>query len=438
MLELIISKILSILIGLSLFGYSNLLKKISGNIHTPGSLYSLYWSIIIIIPNIFLYFVPINPLPLIFILFSAFAFSISGLLYDWKRISNNFYDSKLSFRNSLGSNFLRLIFFVSFICAILFPILMLEQNGFSIELFLVDWIKTSSTYATSRSTEDNYEYGIIGQLSTFFPLFVSAIGGAISSSFCTFKKRINYFILSMLPAFLFMLTHSSKILFLYSFLFYLSVIVTFRLLFHNKISFGRRYIKLIFYFGILFFPLFIFSFKLRDGYNDDSESIILSTILSYVFGSIFAFSDFFSSFLGFNTLSRYVVEDHYTFGYYTFKSLFDFFGGSKYFPPGYYYDFYSHDNFIQTNIFTIFRQLIQDFSVFGSIIFLFFLGFLVNLLYFMFFKLRYPYLMLSLLVLFFVFLGMSQMFSIFTNRLCVFVSFAFYIILRFNTFKLFK
>ena len=294
---------------------------------------------------------------------SAVVFSISGLLYDWKRISNNFYDSKLSFRNSLGSNFLKLIFFVSFICAILFPILMLEQNGFSIELFLVDWIKTSSSYATSRSTEDNYEYGIIGQLSTFFPLFVSAIGGAISSSFCTFKKRIIYFILAMVPAFLFMLTHSSKIIFLYSLLFYLSVILAFRLLFHNKISFGRRSIKLIFYFSTLFLPLFLFSFKLRDGYNGDSESIILSTILSYVFGSIFAFSDFFSSYLGFNTLSRYIVENHYTFGYYTFKSLFDFFGGSKYFPPGYYYDFYSHDNFIQTNIFTIFRQLIKDFGV---------------------------------------------------------------------------
>jgi len=369
---------------------------------------------------------------------TAFAFSISGFLYDWKLISNNFYSSKLSFRNSLGSNFLRLIFFVSFICAILFPILMLEQNGFSIELFLVDWIKTSSKYATSRSTEDNYEYGIIGQLSTFFPLFVSSMGGAISSSFCTFKKRINYFILSMLPAFLFMLTHSSKIIFLYSFLFYFSVIAAFRLLFNNKIGFGRRSIKLIFYFGILFLPLFIFSFKLRDGYNDDSRSIILSTILSYVFGSIFAFSDFFSSYLGFNTLSRYVVENHYTLGYYTFKSLFDFFGGSKYFPPGYYYDFYSYDNFIQTNIFTIFRQLIQDFGVFGSIIFLSFIGFLVNSLYFLFFKLRYPYLMLSLLILFFVFLGMSQMFSIFTNRLCVFVSLAFYLILRLNTFKLYK
>ncbi len=438
MLELIISKVLSILIGLSLFGYSNLLRKISGNIHTPGSLYSLYWAIIITIPNIFLYFVPINPLPLIYIMFSAFAFSISGLLYDWKRISDNFYDSKLLFRHSLGSNFLRLFFLVSFICAILFPILMLEQNGFSIELFLVDWIKTSSTYATSRSNDDDYEYGIIGQLSTFFPLLVSAIGGAISSSFCTFKKKINYFILSMLPAFLFMLTHSSKIIFLYSFLFYLSVIVVFRLLFHNKISFGRRSIKLIFYFGILFLPLFIFSFKLRDGYNDDSESIILSAILSYVFGSIFAFSDFFSSFLGFDTLSRYIVEDHYTFGYYTFKSLFDFFGGSKYFPPGYYYDFYSHDNFIQTNIFTIFRQLIQDFGIFGSIIFSFFIGFLVNLVYFLFFKLKFPYLMISLLILFFVFLGMSQMFSIFTNRLCVFVSVAFYIILRLNTFKLYK
>jgi oligosaccharide repeat unit polymerase len=315
---------------------------------------------------------------------------------------------------------------------------MLVQNGFSLELLFLDWVATSSSYATNRSLNDAYEYGIVGQLSTFFPIFVSAVGGVLSSSFCSFKKKCLYFFLSMFPAILFMISHSSKIIFLYSLFFYGAVFISFKIFKGHKISISKRIMKLAFTIGLLILPIILFSFTLREGSNEGLSFALLPTIFSYAYGSIFAFSDFFLFYVGIDSQSNYIVEGTFTLGYYSFKSVFDLFGGTKVFPPGYYFDFYNYNDYIQTNIFTLFRQLIQDFGVIGSLIFVFIVGTIVNVSYVFIFKINYPYFFICLLVLFFVFLGMSYMFSIFTSRSSVLVVVVLYSVLKLNSLMLNK
>lgn len=437
MIEFLIYKTLSIIMSLLLLGFSKLLKKINGGTHTPGSLYAFYWFLFSFFPSIILYYVPINPLPLLYILFSAFFFSISSLQYNWKSTVEILSKTKPFFFKSLETRFLKIIFFISFILAIVFPLLMLIQNGFNLELFLLDWVNTSSRFATTRSN-DGYEYGLIGQLSTFFPLFVAALGAAISYSLQKSLHKVRYFILSLLPALIFMLFQSSKIIFLYALLFHISVIISFRLYSGYKILISQRAIKSASIFALLFFPILIISFTLREGYNDLSADVFLPTILSYFFGSIFAFSDFFMSYLGLGSQSNYIIENSYTLGYYSFKSFFDLFGGTKIFPAGYYNDFYNYNNYIQTNIFTFFRQLIQDFGILGSLLFFYVMGILINYIYYLIFKIQKPFFLLSIFILFLVFLGMSQMFNIFTTRLTLIVTFAFYLVLKLNTIRLYE
>jgi len=437
MIDFIVFKFFSILISLCLLKYSFLLKRLNGDIHTPGSLYSFYWFLFTFFPIIFLFFVPINPLPLLYILISAIAFSISSFHYDWKLIKkindkSHFFDLK-----SLDNKFLKIVFYLSFICSILFPLLMLIQNGFNLELFLLDWASTSSRFATTRAN-DGYEYGLIGQLSTFFPLFVAALGSAISFTTNIKSKKITYFILSLLPALIFMLFHSSKIIFLYAIVFYISVLISLKLYLGFNEILSKVAIKSIFIFLIFFSPILLLTFTLREGYNDLSNDIFLPTILSYLFGSIYAFSDFFMSILGLGSQSIYLVENNYSLGYYSFKSLFDFLGGTKVFPPGYYYDFYNYNNYIQTNIFTFFRQLIQDFGILGSLLFIYIMGVILNFNYYLILKIRKPYLSLTIFIIFLVFLGMSQMFNIFTTRLSLMVALSLYLIFKLNCIKLSK
>ena len=108
------------------------------------------------------------------------------------------------------------------------------------------------------------------------------------------------------------------------------------------------------------------------------------------------------------------------------------FGGTKVFPIGYYEDFFNFDDSIKSNIFTYFRQLIQDFGILGSILFILFISYFIHLFYFFLLKIKNPFLSLSVIFIFLVFLGMSYLINIFTARTVIMIGFALYCLLSIN------
>ena len=86
----------------------------------------------------------------------------------------------------------------------------------------------------------------------------------------------------------------------------------------------------------------------------------------YVFGGISAFSGF---------LDGYSSASDMTFGLYSFSSLFDLLGISK-LSFGYYDEYLSISNVYSdtTNVYTMFRSLIEDFGIAGSHVYMFLLG----------------------------------------------------------------
>jgi oligosaccharide repeat unit polymerase len=271
---------------------------------------------------------------------------------------------------------------------------MLKQNGFSLVYFLVDFLGTSTQFANTRTLYD-YQYGFIGQLTSFFPFLTATLGGFISFNIKNRFKKVGFFLISILPSIFSMLFQSSKLLFLYGVLFYISAWVILRIYSGNKRLIPANATKSLSFILILFTPLLLIAFRAREGFNDFGIIELIPVMSSYFFGSIYAFSDYFNSLFGLETVSQYIDEDRLTFGYHSFKPFFEFFGGTKIFPIGYYEDSFNYNDTIQSNIFTYFRQLIQDFGIFGSILFIFFMGFIIHLFYFFIYKLRNPYFSIS-------------------------------------------
>jgi oligosaccharide repeat unit polymerase len=426
-------KVLSILISLLIYSLSKLLKRLNGGSHTPATLYCSFWFLFTFLPTILLFNVPMRPLAIFYIFISAIAFSIPSLFFNWKLAFLLSEKKKAIFLEIFDGKLFKRVYWFSFLASFFFLSLMLKQNGFSLVYFLVDFLGTSSQFANTRTIYD-YQYGIIGQFTSYFPFLTATLGGFISyNSKKKGFKQIGFFLISILPSIFSMLLQSSKILLLYGVVFYISSWLILRIYSGNTQLIPSNATKSLTFILILFTPLLILAFRAREGFNEFGIIELIPVIASYFFGSIYAFSDYFNSLFGLETVSRYIDEEHLTLGYYSFKPFFEFFGGTKIFPIGYYEDYFNYNGTIQSNIFTYFRLLIQDFGLFGSILFIFFMGFIIHLFYFFIFKFSRPYLSICIFFTFLIFLGMSYLFNIFTSRSVIMIALTLYVMLKVNS-----
>jgi oligosaccharide repeat unit polymerase len=131
---------------------------------------------------------------------------------------------------------------------------------------------------------------------------------------------------------------------------------------------GVRLFKRIALFSLTIIVIFTLGLAYREQnfniefFNDRQ----LKTYNSYAFGSISGFSVFWD---------QYSLDTDLTLGLYSFSSLFELLGIKK-LAAGFYDDylFISNSGNEQTNVYTLFRSLIEDFSVPGAFIYMFILG----------------------------------------------------------------
>lgn len=137
-------------------------------------------------------------------------------------------------------------------------------------------------------------------------------------------------------------------------------------------------------YGFIFFVFvgaIFLSFISREGYNvlngEADFSKLFLAVRSYSIGSIVSFSYFFDDYLniewgGFGQ----IPQTHYSLQ----MGVFTFSGFSSNSIDTTYYISSGHPEVVYSNIYTIFRGLIYDFGVIGSILFVTLLGFLITLL----------------------------------------------------------
>ncbi|MDF2434773.1 MAG: hypothetical protein JWP44_4404 [Mucilaginibacter sp.] len=432
---MILYKLIAIFFSVLLLVQAYVIKVSTGSYLLPASLFSFVWFLFTIIPLVLLFNVPVNPLAILYIFLAISAFSFSAIPFNWKYAILKNKEKELTVLPELNSKFIHLIRYLSVILSITFSILIVTSNGFPVQAFFTDFISTTARYAALRGNE-YLEYGIIGTLSTFFTHFSAVLGAIVTFYKKSKTKRFLSFLMSITPSLFAMLTQSSKLVFFVAIIFYLSTTLLMKIYSGKHFLFNISDIFKLIGISLLLLPLIIIAFVSRDGYSDFNNSneainLLLPAINSYFFGSMYAFCDFFSFYMGFHSMSNYKVE-YYNLGYDSFKSVFDLFGGTKVFPPGYYNDNYFYKDVLATNIYTAFRGFIQDFGCLGTIIFMYLLGLFFHFSFYKLLVKRDSWLAGGIFIMFFGFACYSFLISIFVARYIFLITLSFYFVLTIN------
>lgn len=429
-------KILAIFFSLLMLLQACVIRFVVGTYLIPAALFSLAWFVFTILPLIILYEAPINSISVLYILLCTAAFSLSAVPYNWvlafklNKIKKSVFDPKFS------SGFIRYCLYASAFSAAVFSTITMVINGWGLEDIFLNLLEVSGRFAAARGNEGQ-EYGVIGTLSTFFIYMSSVLGGLVSYSQKTTRAKTIYFIIAIAPALFAMTIQSSKIIFLIAAFLYIASTFLAKI-YANKLNlFDAEFTPRLLLIVLSIIPLILVSFisrvdNLDVGDLEATLSQLKYALTSYALGQIYAFSDFFSFYIGMPAVSIF-KNDFNSYGAYTFAGIFDAIGFSKEFPPGMYEESGYLNNVFETNIFTVFRGLIYDFGGLGSIVFMFLFGLLLHAAFYRLLARQKSWLASSLFVATVVFILMTYLFSPFMARYLLLNVFSLYVVLNINS-----
>ena len=167
-----------------------------------------------------------------------------------------------------------------------------------------------------------------------------------------------------------MLLETSKAVFLFTVILWFGGYFSAKVFEGSRELFSKKIIKITRRFFIAVILIFIISsinrYNLLDGGSKNIFTLLLMKIQIYFFGGFSAFNEWFLNIYEFS--SSEIGFGRYTFGIFEKET-------------GNIRDFIRFDNHYSTNIYTYFRQLIVDFGVIGSLLFHFFIGFVLSIIY---------------------------------------------------------
>jgi oligosaccharide repeat unit polymerase len=395
---------------------------------------SLAWFIFTFIPFTILFIVPVNPLSVLYIFVCVSAFSLSALPFNWRRAYKTNRLKSYNDYAQFNSRLMHYFFYISFVSSIVASTFCLISSGINLQSIIFNLMETSGYYASIRG-KGAIEYGVWGVLGIFFTYATSILGGLISQQHQRGIKKWSLFFFTFAPAAYVMITQSAKLIFYYTIGCYFAAVLL-KKIYSNKLDlFNWALLLRLMGYSLLIIPLLSVSMLSRNLNYELEAGQLLSTLAplinSYAFGEIYAFSDFFSYYLGVGSALTY-IHDFNAYGYWTFKSIFDMFGGDKYFPPEFFLDSYYYKEVFATNIFTIFRSLINDFGGVGTIYFMFASGLVVHALFYRLLTSRRDWVACSAFMIAVVFIIGSYLLSIFVARWSLLLLVAFIFIFWIN------
>jgi oligosaccharide repeat unit polymerase len=431
----ILSKLLSISISLLILFNAMLIRKIVGTWLFPATLFSIFWFVFIFFPLIILFEVEINPLAVGYLSFLVILFSWTFVFFNWKKaFSSNLdkppadevYDTKL----------LRVTLWFSIFFSIVCSIKVMLVQGFSLTELYEDIVLVAAKYAVSRYASDVIS-SAYGPLSLGFAYLAVLIGGLIFGSTHS-SSRKKWVLLAFLPSIIIMVTQSAKGSFFGSIFYFLGGILVTSIQQNKLILFKANIIRIIFKIGSFSIFLFIFSLMSR-GLQDEKDvgsffEKLRFLLATYFFGHLYNFSEWVGVYWdGFNN-SKFDIS-HYYYGFYTFTSIYRFFGYKKVTPDAVYDEYNNIQELLESNIYTIFRGMIMDFGIFGTVFFIFIIGILFHLCFYIFLNNRKPIISTVITMFMLVVFYYSFIISVLTWNIVPFVLILFMILLKFNSYR---
>jgi len=377
-----IEKILSITLSLLILLNAVLIKKITKNWLAPGVIFSAFWFLYTFFPLIFVFSAPINYLSILYIYICVVFFSLSSFVFNWKKAlqANKL---KLKIPIPYNTRLLYLAFYTCQVLALVFIPFNLSAQGFSFSDYLTNLFVISNEYLANKYS-GNLNANIFKILSTILNYTGTSIGGLL---FLNSKNKLKILSFSFFPSLLFMIAYTDKgTLFLALFLFYAGILVT-RIYSNNLVLVTKKTILIIAILTtIIIIPATISSFISRGLYDLDSNAMIetlTSYFYSYAFAHIYAFSDWFTAYFSLgSSLNTYSHPNDFSYGFYTFMSIFKALGSNIVVPDGIFDEYYNFNDFLKTNIYSMFRGLLLDFGFLGTLFFMITFGFIWNAIFY--------------------------------------------------------
>lgn len=412
-----LEKIIAIFFSLLILANAICIRSVVKTWLFPACIFALFWFLMTFIPLIALFQVPAQPLAIAFIFFCTLAFSASTYLFNWGvAIKRN--TLKIPLGDSYFNNrLLRYTFYTLQPIILLFIVLHSLDQGITFNDLRFDFYENSGKYAALRGSGDIHRYIYSNFILTLSYLSVS-IGGLLIRPLKSNAGRLGVLFFSFLPSIVIMLSQSSKGAFFLSCAFFYGSILVSRI-YDNKMEFTNKATnKIIVVTSLFIVPVIIVSFVSR-GLSDQNLDYILwkltSYLISYSFGFLYAFSDWFSFFIGGqSTLSYSNIEGSY--GFYTFMAIFEVFGSDMVAPKGVYGNYFYYGTFLKTNIYSIYRGLILDFGIIGGLLHMYMIGFFFHLSYYALLCNRRPVFPVAVFVLMMGYIYHTYIISLFNEK----------------------
>ena len=375
---ILLTKLLCILISLLLLALVLHLRRYSGSWLTPGGIWGVIWFLLVIIPLVAAPEAPANPLAILYILVATAVFALPVLQTRWRSVwSAAHFDNPDLYRSA----FLRAAYLIVSVTALASVAMNLTIQGVTLDRLSGDFLSVTNELIVDRYTGSTID-NIFTQLSNVLTYSSAGLGGVVFFGLQRARARAFVIALTMAPPLALMTIAGAKgAIFLCIAIFYGAFLAA-------KVRTGgtdilnRKNIIGVLLSVLILVPFIIVSFLGRGLYGQITESELADALyrnfISYSSAHIYAFSDWFSWYTeGRSTLV--FVRDDPAWGFNTFYSIFKALGSTRTVPPGFYDEYFQYDWYLQTNIYTVFRGLITDFTLVGSLVFMYAAGFAANI-----------------------------------------------------------
>lgn len=371
--EILLLRFLALLFSFGIFTQAFALRSKHGSWLSPPAIFAVYWGLMTIIPIALVQdAAPVAGAFVAFVMVSMF--SIGSLVVPTGHIDPlpqrvGLYDTKLLYWALTGTALFALV------C------LLINSSVQGISLDRLFTFEAAAEYTENRYSGDLVS-NIFIQMATVLSYVAAVICGLLLGN--AGKKRPLVIFLGLAPTLFVLVTQSAKGALLLSAALiaaghFVRAIDARETRFISQKS-ARR--LLIYVLAIL--PLLIISFMARGLYGSISASELsfqlYRYLLSYTSGHLFAFTDWMQHYWGYGS-SLFYGDPGTNTGFYTFMSVARALGDMTVVPPGTYDEYYSHSAVLETNIYTMFRGLIVDFTFVGAMLFMMLSGLLAKAAY---------------------------------------------------------
>lgn len=331
----------------------------------PGAFFALYWCTAVVLPLLATPKEHSSPRAIIYIFFAVTAFLVGNLLGI--QIRQHISQSKRE-KNRLNKYQKIFIYFAALLSTILgiaSVVVALADVGFHIrELFSLSELASIANWYSVGRYQQIYTPSLLSQLLRLFVFLAPLLGGALLV-ISGYRHSTFVATLTLLPAFLITLIQTERGVTILSIVFFVSSYIAMQL-FYGKNSLSK--IKIIWLvIGIpVFFVFFTFVAALRAGQvNLEFMFDLVPKIFSNIFGYWPAFSVWVDG--------TSIIDVSPQGGVYTFAGIADLLGIAPR-KLGLFHEFILLESGYLTNIYTVFRALIEDFGFLGSLLGLFVSG----------------------------------------------------------------